>query len=54
MCGCFVESAKDYDFTGIDVVIGNYNKSNIVDLVEENLKTKKQIIANKKNFLSSF
>ena len=45
VCGCFVESAKDYDFTGIDVVIGNYNKSNIVDLVEENLKTHKQIIA---------
>lgn len=44
VCGCFVESAKDYDFTGIDVVIGNYNKSNIVDLVEENLKTKQQII----------
>lgn len=45
VCGCFVESAKDYDFTGIDVVIGNYNKSNIVDYVEENLKTHKQIIA---------
>lgn len=45
VCGCFVESAKDYDFTGIDVVIGNYNKSNIVDYVEEHLKTGKQIIA---------
>ena len=44
VCGCFVESAKDYDYTGIDVVIGNYNKSNIVDYVEEYLKTKKQII----------
>ena len=45
VCGCFVESAKDYDFSGIDVVVGNYNKSNIVDYVEENLKTHKQIIA---------
>ncbi len=45
VCGCFVESAKNYNFDGIDVVIGNYNKSNIVDLVEENLKTKKQIIS---------
>lgn len=45
VCGCFVESAKDYDFTGIDVVIGNYNKSNIVDYVEHHLKTGKQIIA---------
>lgn len=45
VCGCFVESAKNYNFEGIDVVIGNYNKSNIVELVEENLKTKKQIIS---------
>lgn len=45
ICGCFVESAKDYDFMGIDVVIGNYNKSNIVDLVEESLRNKKQIIS---------
>ena len=51
VCGCFVESAKNYDFEGIDVVIGNYNKSNIVDLVEEYLKTKKQIIA-KDNIMS--
>ena len=42
VCGCFVESAKDYNFDGVDVVIGNYNKSEIVDLVEEHLKTKKQ------------
>lgn len=51
VCGCFVESAKEYGFDGIDVVIGNYNKSNIVDLVEEHLKTKKQIIA-KENIMS--
>ena len=45
VCGCFVESAKDYDFEGVDVVIGNYNKSQVVDLVEEHLKTKKQIVS---------
>lgn len=44
VCGCFVESAKDYDFSGIDIVIGNYNKSNIVDYVEDFIKNKKQII----------
>ena len=44
VCGCFVESAKDYNYDGIDIVIGNYNKSLIVDLVEEYLKTRKQII----------
>ena len=54
VCGCFVESAKEYDFDGIDVVIGNYNKSNIVDLVEEHLKTKKQISTrNIKKFLTN-
>ena len=51
VCGCFVESAKEYDFSDIDVVIGNYNKSNIVDLVEENVKTGKQIIA-KENIMT--
>lgn len=45
VCGCFVESAKDYDFEGVDVVIGNYNKSQIVDLIEEHIKTKKQIVS---------
>ncbi len=43
VCGCFVESAKDYSFDGVDIIIGNYNKSKIVELVEEHLKTKKQI-----------
>lgn len=51
VCGCFVESAKNYDFAGVDVVIGNYNKSNIVDLVEEHLKTKKQVIS-KENIMT--
>ena len=44
VCGCFVESAKDYDFSGIDIVIGNHNKSNIVDYVEDFIENKKQII----------
>ncbi len=43
VCGCFVESHKDYNFDGIDIVIGNYNKSNIVDLVEDYFINKKQI-----------
>lgn len=44
VCGCFVESNKDYNFDGIDIVIGNYNKSKVVDLVEEYFKNKKPII----------
>lgn len=43
VCGCFVESHKDYNFDGIDIVIGNHNKSNIVDLVEDYFINKKQI-----------
>ena len=35
VCGCFVESAKNYDFSDIDIVIGNYNKSKIVDLIKD-------------------
>lgn len=51
VCGCFVESAKDYDFSGVDVVVGNYNKSMIVDLVEEHLETKRQIVV-KENMMT--
>ncbi len=40
VCGCFIESATDFNLTGINIVIGNYNKSKIVDLVEEHLKNK--------------
>lgn len=43
VCGCFVESHKDYNYDGIDIIIGNHNKSHIVDLVEEYLINKKQI-----------
>ena len=44
VCGCFVESNKDYKYDGVDIIIGNYNKSKVVDLVEEYFKNKKQII----------
>ncbi len=43
VCGCFVESNKDYNFDGVDIVIGNYNKSKIVDLVEEYRLNKNKI-----------
>ncbi len=54
VCGCFVESAKNYDYTGIDVVIGNNNKSEIVNLVEEFIRTKKQIIKKDNIMTASF
>ena len=43
VCGCFIENNRDYSLDGIDVVIGNYNKSKIVELTEEYLSSKKQI-----------
>ena len=43
VCGCFVENPGNYDFNGIDIVIGNTHKSEIVNLVEEFLETKKSI-----------
>lgn len=41
--GCFIEANKDIEIEGIDILIGNQNKSKIVELVEEYFKTKKQI-----------
>ena len=54
VCGCFVESAKDYDFKDVDIVIGNYNKSKIVELVEEFFIEKKQIKLNDNIMLCPF
>ena len=38
-CGCFVESNKDKLPDGIDIVIGNKDKSKVVELVEDYMKT---------------
>ena len=43
VCGCFIESAKDYKNDDIDIILGNYNKSKIVDLVEDFFKNHEQI-----------
>lgn len=52
--GCFIEANKDITIDGVDILIGNKNKSKIVDLVEEYFKNKKQIIALYKDLDSSF
>ena len=54
VCGCFVENPGNYDFDGIDIVIGNSHKSEIVSLVEEFLETKKKIRIDDNIMLSSF
>ena len=33
--GCFIEANKDYTIPGLDIVIGNKDKSKIVGLLEE-------------------
>ena len=43
VCGCFIESAKDYKNDDIDIILGNYNKSKVVDLVEEFFRNKEKI-----------
>ena len=42
--GCFIEANKDYNKDGIDIIIGNKDKSKIIELIEEYFKEKKQII----------
>lgn len=42
--GCFIEANKDYNVDGVDIIIGNKDKSKIIDLIEEYQKDKKQIV----------
>lgn len=41
--GCFIEANKDTNIDGVDILIGNKDKSQIVELVETYLKTKNKI-----------
>ncbi len=41
--GCFVQANQDYHEQGLDIVLGNKDKSRIVDLVEEYFKNRQQI-----------
>lgn len=43
--GCFIEANKDIEIPGVDILLGNKDKSKIVDLVEEYLE-KRQAIRN--------
>ena len=42
--GCFIEANKDYNKDGINIIIGNKDKSKIIELLDEYFKEKKQII----------
>lgn len=52
--GCFIESHKDNLIPGINIIIGNKDKSKIVELVEEYLKTKNDINHTFENLDSEF
>lgn len=41
--GCFIEANKDYEIEGLDIVIGNKDKSKIIELLDEYF-TKKETI----------
>ena len=41
--GCFIEANKNIVIDGVDIFIGNKDKSQIVSLVEEHQKNKKEI-----------
>lgn len=41
--GCFIEANKDIYIDGVDILIGNKDKSKIVDLVEEYFKNRNEI-----------
>lgn len=42
--GCFIEANKDVAIDGIDILIGNKDKSKVVDLVEEYIANKNKIV----------
>lgn len=41
--GCFIEANKDYVLPGLDIVIGNKDKSKIVELLDEYFSKKEEI-----------
>lgn len=41
--GCFIEANKDYQELGLDIVLGNKDKSKIISLLDQYFQTKKEI-----------
>ena len=50
VCGCFSQINPDRlkDMEGVSIVLGNYNKSKIMDYINQYKKNKKQITINSK------
>ena len=51
--GCFIEANKDVDISGLDIIIGNKDKSKIVEIIEEYINNKNTIkrLYNDKKYL---
>ncbi|MBR2246796.1 MAG: tRNA (N(6)-L-threonylcarbamoyladenosine(37)-C(2))-methylthiotransferase MtaB [Bacilli bacterium] len=51
--GCFIEANKDVDIPGLDIIIGNKDKSKIVEIIEEYIANKNTIkrLYNDKKYL---
>lgn len=41
--GCFIEANKDYNIEGLDIIIGNRDKSKIATILDEYFERKKQV-----------
>ena len=41
--GCFIEANKDFFISGLDIIIGNKDKSKIIDLLDEWFRKKEEI-----------
>ena len=41
--GCFIAANQDYNIEGLDIIVGNKDKSRIVELIDEYMKKKEQI-----------
>ena len=41
--GCFIEANKDYEIEGLDIVIGNKDKSKIIELLDEYFEKKESL-----------
>ncbi len=41
--GCFIEANKDYEIEGLDIVLGNKDKSKIIELLDEYFDKKERI-----------
>lgn len=52
--GCFIEANKDFRIDGLDIVIGNKDKSKIVELLDEYFKKKEEIRRLYNNSLNTF